>query len=263
MTALVRNEHPADVVAEPGGPTRPRVSVVIAARNEAENLERLLAEIQEALGGKIRYEVIVVDDGSDDASPAVLATLQGRYPNLVTRRHASPCGQSAGMRTAILAATGTVIATIDGDGQNDPADLPRLIRVFEDGPAEVGIVIGWRKERNDTWRKRRASRIANGIRARILNDATPDTGCGLKVFTREMFLILPYFDHMHRFLPALMLREGFVSVSVPVAHRARIAGTSKYGVWDRALVGVVDILGVLWLQRRRRLPLKVTGEPRE
>ena len=256
MTALVRTDHPTDLVAEPDHQNRPKITVVIAARNEAENLERLLAEIAAVLKGNIPYEVVVVDDGSDDDTQAVLAILQGRYSNLVTRHHPSSCGQSAGIRTAILAASGSLIATIDGDGQNDPADLPLLIQAFEDRPAGVGIVIGWRQKRNDTWRKRRASRIANGIRARILHDATPDTGCGLKVFTREAFLNLPYFDHMHRFLPALMLREGLRSVSVPVRHRARIAGQSKYGVWDRALVGVVDMLGVLWLQRRRRLPRK-------
>jgi dolichol-phosphate mannosyltransferase len=227
---------------------------VVAARNEAANLAPLLEEVQRTLEGRTSYEIVVVDDGSDDATPAVIETLGARHPNLRVLRHASACGQSAAMRTGIRAARGRLIATMDGDGQNDPADIPKLLEAYEAGGATVGLAIGWRTERHDTWSKRRASRIANGIRSRVLGDGTPDTGCGLKLFARETFLALPYFDHMHRFLPALVRREGLSSLSVPVNHRPRRSGRSNYGNWQRALVGIVDMLGVLWLQRRRRLP---------
>jgi dolichol-phosphate mannosyltransferase len=241
--------------ARPAESAPVELTVVVAARNEAPNLESLLDEIRAALAGRFAFETIVVDDGSDDATQAVLGALRDRHPELVVKRHQRPCGQSAAMRTGILAARGALIATLDGDGQNDPADLPMLIEAYRTAPAEqVGMVIGWRRERHDTWRKRKASRVANGVRAWLLKDATPDTGCGLKVIARETYLALPYFDHMHRFLPALVRREGLVSISVPVRHRPRRAGQSKYGIWDRALVGIVDLAGVLWLQHRRRVP---------
>lgn len=231
------------------------MSVVIAAKNEAENLPGLVEEIEAALSGQLRYEIVIVDDGSDDATATVLGELARRVPDLVRRRHARACGQSAALRTGVLAARGRLIATLDGDGQNDPADILPLLSAHEARADDVGLVIGWRQKRDDSWSKRKASRIANGIRSRLLGDGTPDTGCGLKVFSRSTYLALPYFDHMHRFLPALVRREGLAALSIPVHHRARWAGKSKYGILDRALVGIVDLAGVLWLQRRRRLPI--------
>jgi glycosyltransferase involved in cell wall biosynthesis len=175
-------------------------------------------------------------------------------------RHATSCGQSAAIRSAVKAARGRWIATLDGDGQNDPADLPALWRIAESCPATQPLLIaGHRARRRDSWSKRQASRIANAVRRRLLSDDTPDTGCGLKLFPRALFLDLPYFDHMHRFLPALVLREGGVVRSLPVNHRPRERGVSKYGVFDRLWVGISDLFGVMWLRRRQRLPT-VIGE---
>lgn len=234
----------------------PELSVIVPVRNEVENLAPLLAEIRAALAGNTDYEVIYVDDGSTDGTDTRLAQLADEYPHLRVLRHAQSCGQTAALATGVHAARGQWIATLDGDGQNDPADIPRLLGVVRD-PAQLPnlqLVAGYRRRRQDTWLRRLSSRIANGVRARLLNDATPDTGCGLKLFPRDVFLQLPYFDHMHRFLPALVQRNGGRTVSVEVNHRSRTRGISKYGVHNRLWVGIVDLFGVMWLQRRVRRP---------
>jgi dolichol-phosphate mannosyltransferase len=230
------------------------LSIVIPVRNEAENIAPLVAEIRRALDSIARYEVIYVDDGSTDATPAEIRRLAAEGAPLRLVRHARSFGQSAAIRTGVKAASGTWIATLDGDGQNDPADIPRLwaLARAENAPA---LIAGWRQKRHDTAMKRFSSRVANGVRARLLGDATPDTGCGLKIFRRAFFLELPYFDHMHRFLPALTKRAGGRSVSVPVNHRPRSRGTSNYGTLDRLAVGIIDLIGVMWLMRRGSVPV--------
>jgi dolichol-phosphate mannosyltransferase len=238
------------------------LSVVIPVKNEAGNIAPLVAEIVAALDGggrHLAYEIVYVDDGSSDATAAELRRLQAALPQLRVVRHAVSCGQSAAIRSGVKAARGRWIATLDGDGQNDPADIPALWHIACDSAAAAPppLIAGHRAQRRDSWTKRQASRIANGVRRRLLRDATPDTGCGLKLFPRELFLDLPYFDHMHRFLPALVLREGGSVHSVPVNHRPRQRGSSKYGVLDRLGVGIIDLLGVMWLCRRRARPLLV------
>jgi dolichol-phosphate mannosyltransferase len=237
----------------------PEVSVVVPVRNEEDNIASLIAEIRTALAGGPRYEIVYVDDGSTDGTPLRLAEVVVRVPELRVLTHAASCGQSAAVRTGVMAARGRAIATLDGDGQNDPADLPRLIAAFLNpaSAAELGMVAGQRLKRRDSAVKRWSSRIANRVRAAMLGDDTPDTGCGLKVFAREAFLRLPYFDHMHRFLPALMRREGYVVGLEPVNHRPRLHGRSKYGINNRLWVGIVDLFGVYWLQRRMRRPILV------
>jgi dolichol-phosphate mannosyltransferase len=233
------------------------LSVVIPVKNEQDNILPLLEEIHAALEGRCDYEVICVDDGSDDGSPRILAAARGRFPRLRVLRHAGSCGQSTAVRSGVKAARASWIATLDGDGQNDPADIPRLMAVVQapDCPARLHLVAGWRKLRRDAWLKRFSATIANAVRRALLRDATPDTGCGLKLFRREVFLDLPYFDHMHRFLPALVRRAGGQIRSVEVHHRHRLRGASKYGVHNRLWVGIVDLFGVIWLQRRARLPV--------
>ena len=231
------------------------LSVVIPVKNEAGNIAPLVAEIAAALDGRLRYEIIYVDDGSDDATEAEIRRLQARVPQLRLVRHAKSCGQSAAIRSGVKAARGRWIATLDGDGQNDPADIPALWRLVEGSAAIPPLLIaGHRARRRDSWSKRQASRIANAVRRRVLRDDTPDTGCGLKLFPRALFLDLPFFDHMHRFLPALVLREGGIVRSVPVNHRPRQRGTSHYGVLDRLGVSIADLVGVMWLRRRRARP---------
>ncbi|WP_160000465.1 glycosyltransferase family 2 protein [Roseomonas sp. 18066] len=234
----------------------PRLSVVIPVRNEAPNIAPLVAEISTALAA-IPHEIIYVDDGSTDATAATLAGLMATTPTLRTLRHPRSCGQSAAIVSGVRAARGEWIATLDGDGQNDPADIPALW-TFAQAEAAPGaaplLVAGWRTRRKDTQVKRLSSRWANRIRAKMLGDATPDTGCGLKLFPRELFLRLPAFDHMHRFLPALVLRQGGRVVSQPVNHRPRLQGVSNYGTLDRLAVGITDILGVMWLQKRWKRP---------
>jgi glycosyltransferase involved in cell wall biosynthesis len=231
------------------------LSVVIPVRDEADNVASLVAEICAALDGLLHYEIVYVDDGSEDDTAAEVTLLQTAMPNLRLLRHIQSCGQSAAIRTGVRAARAAWIATLDGDGQNDPADIPKLWRAglarSRNGPI---LVNGLRENRQDSRSKRWASRIANAIRNRCLADRTPDTGCGLKLFPRALFLDLPYFDHMHRFLPALVLREGGAVHSVPVNHRPRRGGVSKYGIFDRLGVGIVDLLGVMWLQRRAASP---------
>lgn len=235
-----------------------QLSVVVPVLNEAENIRPLVAEIRAALDGKLDYEIIYVDDGSTDASPEILAELRAEGPNFRVLRHQQRCGQSAGVRSGVKAARGQWIATLDGDGQNDPADIPAM---WDRAQAEIAsnpkpvLIAGWRVKRQDVLSKKIASRLANKLRRAMLKDGTPDTGCGLKLFPREQFLEFPYFNHMHRYLCALMIRQGGHIVSVPVNHRHRTRGVSKYGNLDRALVGVSDLLGVAWLQRRASIPV--------
>ncbi|HEX5317576.1 MAG TPA: glycosyltransferase family 2 protein [Stellaceae bacterium] len=232
------------------------LSVVIPVKNEAGNIAPLVGEIAAALDGLADYEIVYVDDGSTDATAAEIRALQQAHPRLRLIRHAASCGQSAAVRTGIRAARGGWIATLDGDGQNDPADIPALWRLARAAPPIPPLLIaGHRAKRRDTWSKRLSSRVANGVRRRMLRDDTPDTGCGLKLFPRALFLDLPYFDHMHRFLPALVLRAGGAVRSVPVNHRPRERGASKYGTLDRLAVGITDLFGVMWLRRRSSLPV--------
>jgi dolichol-phosphate mannosyltransferase len=232
------------------------LSIVIPVKDEAGNIGPLVAEIRAALDGLLSYEILYVDDGSQDATAAEIGRLSAGAPHVRLMRHAKSCGQSAAMRSGVRAARAAWIVTLDGDGQNDPADIPKLWRVGLARSASGPILVnGLRENRQDKWSKRWASRIANAIRAQCLADRTPDTGCGLKLFPRALFLDLPYFDHMHRFLPALVLREGGTVRSVPVNHRPRRGGVSKYGILDRLGVGIVDLLGVMWLQRRAAPPL--------
>ncbi len=234
-------------------PTQPLVSVVIPMKNEATNAGPLLAEIAAALA-QTPHEVICVDDGGTDGTDQVLAGSAAADPRVRAFRHAASCGQSAAIVTGVRAARGTWIATLDGDGQNDPADIPRLLaRAMTEGGAVM--VAGRRVNRRDTRMKRVTSRLANGFRAWLLGDATPDSGCGLKVFSRTLFLEMPAFDHMHRYLPALALRAGARVVSEPVNHRPRLRGVSNYGTLDRLLVAFMDLVGVIWLQRRWRRPV--------
>jgi len=232
------------------------LSVVIPARNEAPNVAPLVAEIRRALDGKLDYEIVYVDDGSSDATAAEIRRLAAGFPRLRLLRHQKSCGQSMAVRTGVKAAEAPWIATLDADGQNDPADIPRLWEIARGAPAAPPLLVaGHRQKRRDTWSKRMASKLANAIRRAMLGDGTPDTGCGLKLFRRDLFLDLPAFDHMHRFLPALVLRQGGKVVSVAVNHRPRKRGKSNYGVLDRALVGVVDLFGVMWLMRRAKNPV--------
>jgi dolichol-phosphate mannosyltransferase len=228
-----------------------QVSVVIPVRNEEGNVASLIGEIDVALK-QIKHEIIYVDDGSTDNTFSQLKSLQTQFPQLKIVRHAHSCGQSTAVRTGVKVAQFAWVATLDGDGQNDPADIPKLIASVAEG---VDLVGGNRRaSRRDTWVKRMSSVIANTVRSKMLRDDTPDTGCGLKLFKRDAFLDLPYFDHMHRFLPALIKRRGGKIVSVPVAHRNREYGKSNYGTIDRLLVGIVDLFGVAWLQRRAKIP---------
>jgi len=230
-----------------------RFSIVVPVYNEAGNILPLLHEISQAMSGRGQCEVIYVDDGSDDGTHNVLQRAQGEFPTLRVLRHPQRSGQSSALLTGVRAAQAPWIITLDGDGQNDPADIGVFLQrmAVEGGPAGDLVLVGHRTRRRDTWLRRWSSRIANAVRSRLLKDATPDTGCGLKLFPRDLFLSLPAFDHMHRFLPALMQREGARVISLPVQHRARQIGESKYGVHNRLWVGLVDMAGVMWLQRRR------------
>lgn len=236
----------------------PRVSVVVPVRNEAPNILPLVAEIEAALAG-VPHEIVYVDDGSTDETPLRLREAREVAPLRVIRHRAS-CGQSAAVITGVKAARAPWIATLDGDGQNDPADIPRLLARAE-AEGVGALIAGHRVDRRDTRMKRVSSRVANRIRARLLRDATPDSGCGLKVFGRDAFLALPHFDHMHRFLPALVIRAGGHVVSEPVHHRPRLRGASNYGTLDRLAVSLLDLVGVAWLQRRNRRP-ELDTEPR-
>ncbi|MFQ5466989.1 MAG: glycosyltransferase family 2 protein [Kiloniellaceae bacterium] len=238
--------------------TSPALSVVIPAHDEAANIAALVAEIAAALAGVVPYEIVVVDDGSNDGMAACLDPAAAEGYALRVVRHRVRSGQSAAVLSGVRAARAPWIVTLDGDGQNDPADIPRLwAMVQETGPdpnpraaPRPVLIAGHRVRRRDTWSKRVSSRVANAVRGRLLGDRTPDTGCGLKVFPRAAFLSLPAFDHMHRFLPALFRAAGHQVVSVPVNHRPRGGGRSHYGMLDRLRVGIVDLFGVLWLRAR-------------
>lgn len=237
----------------------PAISVVVPVCNEADNVAPLVREIVQALG-PVPHEIIYVDDGSTDATVDVALRVRAEgVPQLRLLRHSRRSGQSAAIATGIRAARADWIATLDGDGQNDPADLPALMAARGAHP-DVRLIMGNRVTRRDTAMRRLQSRVANGVRSRLLGDGTPDTGCGIKLLHRETFLALPYFDHMHRFLPALFQRAGCAVISVPVRHRSRERGQSKYGLFDRLWVGIVDIAGVMWLRRRYRSGLTVTEE---
>jgi dolichol-phosphate mannosyltransferase len=232
------------------------LSVVVPVHNEEDNVQPLVAEIERALGGIGDFEMIFVDDGSVDGTLRQLRLIQADNPRLRVLRHRRCCGQSAALATGVHAARGAVIATLDGDGQNDPEDIPNLFSIWRamDDAGVRGLVAGFRKRRRDTGWRRFSSRVANAVRGSLLKDETPDSGCGLKVLARDLFLRLPYFDHMHRFLPALVQRAGGKVVSVEVNHRPRLSGTSKYGTWQRLWAGIWDLLGVIWLQRRAHVP---------
>ena len=233
----------------------PNLTVVVPVHNEADNVVPLIDEIVAALTGVCDFEIIYVDDGSTDGTLEKLTQITAAGPRLRVLRHRQCCGQSASIVSGVTAARAGLIATLDGDGQNDPADLSVVLAAFQATPENDRVMItGLRAKRRDTWIKRMSSKVANGVRARLLGDDTPDTGCGLKIFPRAAFMDLPRFDHMHRFLPALMIRAGGRVISIPVNHRPRRRGISKYGTLDRLWVGIFDLIGVMWLQRRARRP---------
>jgi len=231
------------------------ISVVVPVHNEAGNIISLIEEINAAMQHAKNYEIIYVNDGSTDETEAVLTQALSKFDKLRVIRHRYSCGQSTAIYTGIRSAKYDCIATLDGDGQNDPADIPHLYEVLinqKQQIANLAMVAGWRNKRHDSAWRLFSSKIANAVRSRLLGDNTPDTGCGLKVFFREKFLELPYFDHMHRFLPALILRAGGQVISEPVSHRARTIGSSNYGTLDRLWAGIIDLVGVIWLIKRAK-----------
>lgn len=238
-------------------PSTSLVSVVLPARDEAGNIAALLSGIALVLSDR-PHEIVVVDDASTDDTRQVLAALQPGLPQVRVLCHDRSCGQSAAVRTGVLAARGALIATLDADGQNPPENLTALLAPFETGDpvsgVRLGLVQGQRMDRRDRWTRQAASVVANRIRAGLLRDGVRDSGCGLKAFPREVYLALPFFDHIHRFMPAMVAREGWRVVTVPVSHAPRAFGRSKYGNWGRAAAGIVDLMGAAWLIRRRRLP---------
>lgn len=229
------------------------LSVVVPVRDESENVVPLAREIAAAVADETSVEILFVDDGSTDSTAHALKALKSDLPQLRVIQHGRNAGQSRAIRTGVRAARGELVVVLDGDGQNNPADIPKLLAEFRaDSSGRVGLVQGQRMQRRDSAQKRVASRLANRIRRRLLNDGARDVGCGLKGFRREAFLALPYFDHMHRYMVALMLREGYEVRFVDVDHRPRLSGRSKYGIWDRFMAGLYDLIGVRWLQRRFR-----------
>ncbi|HEY5047289.1 MAG TPA: glycosyltransferase family 2 protein [Rhizomicrobium sp.] len=230
------------------------LSVVVPVKDEAQNVGPLAREIADVVGRDDVVEIIFVDDGSSDATAGILKSLKTALPCLRVIRHSRNLGQSRALRTGVRAARGRMIVTLDGDGQNDPKDIPKLLLQFQEAPERIGLVSGVRVSRQDSAEKRLASSLANDFRRWMLNDGASDVGCGLKAFRRDVFLALPYFDHMHRYLVALTLREGYEVRFVDVNHRPRLYGLSKYGILDRLAVGISDVLGVRWLQLRDRGP---------
>jgi dolichol-phosphate mannosyltransferase len=237
--------------AQQTGREGPAISVVVPVRNEAGNIAPLITEIEAALSGRT-FEIVYVNDGSSDATEAELLGLMAERPWLRQIRHRQSCGQSAAVRTGVAHARAPVAVTLDGDGQNDPAFIPALVAALEEGAPRVGLVAGQRVGRKASGFKRMQSRVANAVRSSVLKDGTRDTGCGLKALRRDVFMSLPYFDGLHRFLPALVRREGFDVGYVDVVDRLRRAGTSNYGLWDRLWVGILDLAGVWWLIRRKK-----------
>ena len=247
------------LVQSPGAtPHDHELSVVVPVHDERENIAPLVREIVATLAGVVSFEIVYVDDGSSDGTAQALELMQHEVANLRVVRHETSAGQSTAIRSGIMAARGRWIATLDGDGQNDPADIPALLTRACSLAAQRGddtlLIAGWRTNRLDTRFTRWQSRVANVVRSRLLRDGTPDTGCGLKVYPRALFVRLPYFDHMHRFMPALVRREGGDVMSVPVNHRPRTRGRSHYGVMNRLWTGLVDMAGVIWLSRRAHAP---------
>ena len=235
------------------------VSIVVPVRNEENNVSPLIAEIAAALDGRWDHEIVYVNDGSTDGTAERLASEMRARKNLRQIVHAKSSGQSAAVRSGVRAARGAIVATLDGDGQNNPAFLPDLISAIEKGGERVGLAAGQRVGRKDTGFKKFQSRVANGVRNMILRDGTRDTGCGLKAFRRDVFLSMPYFDGLHRFLPALVRREGFDIAYVDVIDRPRHSGVSNYGFFDRLWIGLMDLAGVWWLIRRKK-PTPVATE---
>ena len=235
----------------PLGSQTEHISVVIPFYNEQDNVAPLLTEVSKALQA-VEHEIVAVDDGSMDNTLAVLQSVKKQLPALLIVRHLGNFGQSAAITSGVKGAQFEMIATLDGDGQNDPADIPALLKAVQEHtrPGKTVVAVGKRRKRQDNWLRRISSRIANNTRQKLLNDDCPDTGCGLKIFPKADFLNLPHFNHMHRFLPALFKRQGAVVINIPVNHRPRTRGKSKYGVGNRLWVGIVDIFGVRWLQRR-------------
>ncbi|WP_424933932.1 glycosyltransferase family 2 protein [Amaricoccus macauensis] len=236
----------------------PWLSIVIPAKNESGNIELVVEGIVAACAAHAPYEIIYVDDGSTDDTAAKVREMAAIYPFVRLIQHETSGGQSAAVHSGVLAARGTVIATLDADGQNPPSEIPKLIEKIDGRafPEDVALVAGQRVGRQDTASKRWASKAANAIRARLLKDGTRDTGCGLKLFRRDAFLAFPYFDHMHRYLPALAARDGWTVLHADVSHAPRHAGSSQYSNLGRAIVGVYDLVGVVWLLKRRK---KVRG----
>jgi dolichol-phosphate mannosyltransferase len=234
------------------------ISVIVPIKNEADNIESLINEIITALKSEIQFEIIYIDDGSDDTSLSVLQSLKQNMPFLRIIQHKTSCGQSAAIRSGILAARYNIIVTLDGDGQNVPADILKLVEKLRHASSNVAMVAGQRKIRNDSLSKQYASKLANKIRGAILKDGVRDTGCGIKAFRRDAYLNLPYFDHMHRYFAALFKRDNYEILLCDVDHRPREAGISKYGNWDRFKVGMIDLCGVLWLLKRRKLTDTIT-----
>jgi dolichol-phosphate mannosyltransferase len=245
-----------------------KISVVIPVCNEADNVGPLALEIQAALAASGPFEIIFIDDGSTDATVATVIATRSQVPEIRLLRHSRQCGQSSAVHTGVREARAEWIVTLDGDGQNDPADIPALLSALSaseqqapgERPGKLRLVMGNRTTRKDTWLRRISSRVANGVRGRMLNDGTPDTGCGIKLFHRGTFLDLPRFNHMHRFLPALFQRAGSKVISVPVHHRPRTRGVSKYGLRNRLFVGITDLFGVMWLIRRKPAQVDVTEQ---
>jgi len=238
--------------------TSPELSVIVPVFNEEQNLAPLLNEILVVLRGRLDFEIVYVDDASNDGTAQMLGQIATCIPELRAFSHTRRSGQSAALWTGVHAARARWVVTLDGDGQNNPADIPTLLQHREAADPAVRLFAGWRTHRQDDAMKRLSSRIANRVRRRLLSDETPDTGCGIKLFERDAFLRLPRFQHMHRYLPALMNRDGWRCQSVPVSHRPRSAGVSKYGVWNRLWVGLADLIGVAWLARR---PMAVPAIP--